>query len=332
MTLRRIHSLVVCGLLLAIGLPAAAQPTLTTANITANGQSVAVNAAVGGLPSVGIDISGTFTGTLTFQESGTSTCSSPRTITALNATLSTTTTATSAGLFVIPNAGYRFVCVTSTSWTSGTATVAITRGYLAPPLIEAAANLDKVGGTATVTGGVAGSQGVGGTAGNDAAIAQNPLLVGVETVAAGSTPTAATAGNLRRMVGDVAGNQYSVAPAQWTCKLQALAATLTECQAAAPAGYSLYLTSVIATTTTGTAGTFALRSGTGTNCGTTTTGVWPQPGGASPTRTVTAPITTAAPMQWNFGTGLKLTAQHALCVIGTTTNTIDITVTGYIAP
>jgi hypothetical protein len=172
---------------------------------------------------------------------------------------------------------------------------------------------------------------VGGTAGNNAAITQNPLVLGLE--ARSTAPTQATNGNQIRSTSDLAGNQFNVLPLSWTCNLQALAATLTQCQAAPAASYSLYVTAIIATTTTGTAGTFAIRYGTGTNCATGTTGVWPQPGGASPSRTTTAPISTAAPMVINLGpVGWKVPAANAVCVIGTATNTIDISLSGFIAP
>ncbi len=190
-------------------------------------------------------------------------------------------------------------------------------------------NISQVGGTNIVTGGVNGTLGVGGTAGTNAAITQNPMLVGVE--ARSTTPTAATNGNQRQAAGDLAGNIFEVKPLAFTCTLQALAASLTQCQAAPAAGYSLYITSWIALTTTGTAGTYQVEYGTGSNCGTGTNGVFPSPG-ANNSRTITAPINTAAPQNFTFPSGKKLPAANALCVIGTATNTIDISIDGFIAP
>lgn len=192
-------------------------------------------------------------------------------------------------------------------------------------------NVAQVGGTNTVNGGLAGTLAVGGTAANNAAITQNPIVGALE--ARSSTPTQATNGNQIRQAGDLAGNTFNVMPIAWSCNLAALAATLTQCQAAPSASYSLYLTAIIATTTTGTAGTFNIQRGTGTNCATTPTGVWPSPGTATPSRTVTAPLVTAAPMVINLGpVGIKVTAANAICVIGTATNTIDIVLSGYTAP
>jgi hypothetical protein len=167
---------------------------------------------------------------------------------------------------------------------------------------------------------------------NNAAAPANVIATGIETVAAGSTPTAATGGNMRRPTGTTAGSIFVERPGRWTCNLQALAASLTQCQAAPAAGFSLIVTSIIATTTTATAGTFALRSGTGSNCATGTLGVWPQPGGSTPSRVTTAPISTAPPMVIAPPDGIKLPAASALCVIGTATNTIDITISGETAP
>jgi len=199
-------------------------------------------------------------------------------------------------------------------------------------------NTAQIGGSTVSTAatgvqkvGVVGNAGAAFDAANNGAAPANVLAIGVE--ARSSTPTAGTNGNVIRSAGDLAGNQYNVLPISWSCNQQGLAASLTQCQAAPASGYSLYLTSIIATTTTGTAGTFAVRYGTGSNCGTGTTGLWPQPGGTTPSRTVTAPISTAAPMVINLGpVGIKVTAANAICVIGTATNTIDIVLSGYTAP
>jgi hypothetical protein len=200
-------------------------------------------------------------------------------------------------------------------------------------------NVTQIGGSAIATAatgvqkvGFVGSAGAAIDAANNAAVPANVIATGIETVAVGSTPTAATAGNIRRQIGDLSGTTYVVGPSRWTCNLNGLAASLTQCQAAPAAGFAIYVTSVIARTTTGTAGTFAIRAGTGSNCATGPTGVWPDPGKASPASVVTAPISTVAPFVWNFPDGLKLTAANALCVIGVATNTIDISISGNIGP
>lgn len=188
-------------------------------------------------------------------------------------------------------------------------------------------NAAQIGGTNTVNGGLAGSLAVGGTAGNNAAITQNPFVLALEARSSG--PTVATNGNQIRSAGDLAGNQYNVYPLTWSCALDNIAATLTECKAAAAAGYSHYVTGVFAQSTTATAATFAIRSGTGTNCGTGTAGVLP---GASTSRTYVLPANTAAAFMFTSTSGIKLTAAHAVCAIGAATNTLNITIMGYTAP
>ena len=199
-------------------------------------------------------------------------------------------------------------------------------------------NVAQIAGTTTVTAaagvqkvGLVGNAGAAVDAAHNGTAPANVLAIGLE--ARSSTPTAGTNGNVIRSSGDLAGNQYQVLPIAWSCNQQALAATLTQCQAAPGAGYSLYVTGWIALTTTTTAGTYRLAYGTGTNCGTGTTALYPAPGLSGGTRTITAPISTAAPHNINLGpTGIKVPAANAMCVVGVATNTIDIVVMGYTAP
>lgn len=130
-------------LALLIAICGSAQAQLATGVIDANGESVAIR--MSNVPSAVIEVTGTFTGTLTFQESPYETCASATTITLLSSTWAPVTTATAAGKFIVNNPGWRFVCVTSTAWTSGTAIVTANTGYVtvAPPAsvsIEGASN------------------------------------------------------------------------------------------------------------------------------------------------------------------------------------------------
>jgi hypothetical protein len=118
-------------------------------------------------------------------------------------------------------------------------------------------------------------------------------------------------------------------PNRFQCSLDAIAATLTQCQAAPAAGLSLYVTNVVAGSTTSTAGQHLLRYGTGTNCGTGTTTLFP---GTGTTARVPSPANTVAPAMVQFNTPVKVPAANALCVIGVATNTTWIVITGYIAP
>jgi hypothetical protein len=161
---------------------------------------------------------------------------------------------------------------------------------------------------------------------NNAAISGRPVLQGIETTATGANPTAATANNVRRMVGDITGNIFvrPGSPNVWTCTLTALGATLTQCQAAPGAGLRLYVTDILVATTTATAGTWQAKYGTGTNCGTGTTNLT---GFAA-----VAPISTAQVQSISFTTPLMPGAATQICVIGTATNTINIQVNGFVAP
>lgn len=113
----------------------------------------------------------------------------------------------------------------------------------------------------------------------------------------------------------------------WTCGLAGLAASLTECKALA-AGRTYYVTDIVVGTTTATSGTYAVQSGTGTNCGTGTTVVFP----AAPATTASrfqAPIAANPVAVISFTEPLVVTTAHAVCVIGVATNTININLSGF---
>jgi hypothetical protein len=118
-------------------------------------------------------------------------------------------------------------------------------------------------------------------------------------------------------------------PTLWSCGLDNIGATLTECQAAPGAGLKLYISGVVAQSTTATAGQFALRRGTGTNCGTGTGNVLSS---ATATARYVSPANTIAPTFITFPNPIALPANEALCVLGVATNTTTIQVTGYTAP
>jgi len=190
-------------------------------------------------------------------------------------------------------------------------------------------NLNQVGGSAVVNGGLAGTLAIGGTAASNAAINQNPLLIGAEALS--TQPVAASTGNQRRLVSTLDGALYtrSGGPVTWTCGLNAIAASLSQCQAAPSAGLSLYITSIAVQTTTATSGTYSFQQGTGANCGTGTAAVFPVSGTAN---RFNAPIAANAMASIEFPTPLKLTAANALCMIGVATNTISAQVVGFTAP
>ena len=110
-----------------------------------------------------------------------------------------------------------------------------------------------------------------------------------------------------------------------------LGATLTEIGAAIT-GQSYYVTGIVLTSSTATGGTFAIRAGTGTNCGTNPVGIWPQPGVASPTLTYPYPANTVQPYVIQFPVAIKAPVGNAICLIGTATNLARGAVLGFTAP
>ncbi len=113
----------------------------------------------------------------------------------------------------------------------------------------------------------------------------------------------------------------------WTCSQSGLVATLTECRALL-AGNRQYITDIVVQTTTATTGTYAIQSGTGTNCGTATTALFPSSGTGD---RFNAPINTQPTATINLTTPIVPTSGHAICVIGVAVNTIDIQLFGFTA-
>ena len=113
----------------------------------------------------------------------------------------------------------------------------------------------------------------------------------------------------------------------FTCGVVGQAASLLECAALA-AGRRYVITSVIAGSNTSTATSFAIQSGTGTNCGTATTQVFPPPPMTTSARYV-GPANTAPPSFYPLSPGLVVTTAHAVCVIGLGTNTANVMISGY---
>lgn len=174
---------------------------------------------------------------------------------------------------------------------------------------------------------------VGGQAAQAATAAGNPLLVGAyaESDAAGLDSTNVAEGDITRLKSDIEGRLLVVTahPNRFSSGFSGVANSLTQIQAAPGAGLSIYITDINIQTTTTTSGTYAFQSGTGSNCGTSTTAVFPSSGTSN---RFNAPITTSAMANIQFQTPIKLTTNHALCVIGVATNTVSGQVNGYIAP
>jgi hypothetical protein len=117
--------------------------------------------------------------------------------------------------------------------------------------------------------------------------------------------------------------------ATFKCGFNAIAATLTQCQAAPAAGSKIYIVTLHVQTTTTTSGTFALQTGTGTNCVTGTAALFPSSGTANRFNAV---ISSSGMQTITFNPPLDAPAAAALCVIGVATNTVSGQIAGFIAP
>lgn len=116
---------------------------------------------------------------------------------------------------------------------------------------------------------------------------------------------------------------------EWTCSLDNIGATLTQCQHSPEPGMRLYLTDVIANSTTATAGLMLIRTGTGTNCGTGTLSLIP---GAATVPRFGYPGNASPAGAFNLISPLRAPSASAICVICTAVNTCTVQLSGYLAP
>lgn len=124
---------------------------------------------------------------------------------------------------------------------------------------------------------------------------------------------------------------YSTPITNWSCGLDNIGATLTQCQPAPAAGLRLYVTDVVITSTTATAGQFLIRYGTGANCVTGTTSLLPS---AATVARLPYPANTSVvgPTSISLRTPVAAPAANAVCIICVATNTCTVQMTGYTAP
>lgn len=123
----------------------------------------------------------------------------------------------------------------------------------------------------------------------------------------------------------------------WTCSLDSVDNNLTRCPGsiAVPAGQRIYLTDVVAQSTTITSGQFTLRTGTSvstggaTNCATATASLLPSSATAA---RISSPANTLAPTVISLRTGIAAPSSTDICVLGVAVNTTTVQLTGYVAP
>lgn len=122
--------LIICGVLVLWASTASAQ-VLTP--LPVSGSLVSANDAVTGAPgsssSIAIQLTGTWTGTVTFRASGNGGQTYVDVLGTSVTTGATSTTTTANGMFVFANGGYDAIRAVFTTATSGTVLVSMDRGY-----------------------------------------------------------------------------------------------------------------------------------------------------------------------------------------------------------
>lgn len=301
---------------------------------------------VRGLGAVSIQITGTWTATLQFEGS-----LDGGTFVALSAVPTdsgtTVTSTTSNGVWRASAGGLAHVRVRMSAYTSGTATVTMQGAVASTPIVALPAGTNNIGDVDVATI-AAGDNNIGnvdvlsvvpGTAATSLGKAEDAAHttgdVGVAIIGVrndgGSTQQTTAAGDYGAVAVDAYGANWAREdhPNAWTCGLDGIGATLTECRATPGTALSLYITDIVAQSTTATAGQFLLRRGTGTNCGTGAASVFPS---AATAVRFAYPANTVAPTIISLKTPIKVAADEALCAIGVATNTLTIQITGFTAP
>jgi hypothetical protein len=308
---------------------------------------------------VAIQVTGTFTATLTFQASydlGSTWVSFPVVVAPIpttNITGTGVTTTTGTGKWYANTAGATNFRVTCTAYTSGTATVVLEKSTGSQLVtIQGMPTITTAGGAAdgaAVSGNptlIAGQDGtlaqslktdstgrlevIGGAA-DDAAIAGNPVPVGVKAIADAAQPSAVTAGDVAYAVSTLERIPIVTTrhPNAFNCRVAtSTATTLTAVggSCAAPgAGLSLYISDIsFASSVDGDVTTadayMTIKSGTGGTCGSGTAVLW---GLGSLAKTSVAQ---------QFRQPIKVAANSEICWIHSVAGSKTLNVQGYIAP
>ncbi len=112
----------------------------------------------------------------------------------------------------------------------------------------------------------------------------------------------------------------------WTCSLDNLAASLTLCIANPDNRRAMFLTDVVAQSTTSTGGQFLIRYGTGTNCATGTTSLLPSLATAA---RLSAAGNGVAATSIQLLSALRVPPGNDICILGVATNTFTGQLNGY---
>lgn len=288
------------------------------------GLGTIVSADTTGYNSIILQLTGTWSGTVTFQVSNDGSIWTAVAAWPVGGAAAPVTTATANGQWIIPTAG-RFFRAQVTAVTSGLfAADMVLRN--APPIPQTSSpsiaanssvNVGQIGGTAPVTGGVAGMLAVGGNIAEDTAATSNPIISG--GVARTALPaTTVAAGDAIRATYSTSGQMITKenAPGDLDFFVSTTVTTNTQTQlrAAQTTGVRTYVTSVTFQNTNATATTLTIQDGSTTLV------------------TFSVPVSMTLPVQLNFPTPLRGTAATALnYTAGTTGASVLLTVTGFSA-
>jgi hypothetical protein len=276
-----------------------------------------VSASISGIGSVGMSFTGgTTTGTFAFECSVDGTFFSPCNGVVPGTGTVATSTASVAGHWRFNGAGFRTIRVRAV--TGATVTVAPTVTFTnssAPGMVALAETLP------------AGTNSIGAVTmiaqkASNTATPGSALLMGAGAVDFGTAViSTAVAGNIQNLTIDTQGRLFvdTAHPRFFSCLVSAATAT-TQCQAAAAAGASLYITDVTLSNG-GTAQTVQLVQGTGTACATGLANAGP-----------VINLAVNAGQDHTFATPIKLTAAAALCCKPGGATAFSCWVSGYTAP
>ena len=128
------------------------------------------------------------------------------------------------------------------------------------------------------------------------------------------------------VVGSAQGRSSGV---YWTCSVDNVADSDTACIEAPEPGMRRYVTDIVAQSTTATAGLFNLYYGTGLNCVTGETKLFPPIGNNA---TFAAAGNADMPTLAVLATPIIVPGGKALCVLGDPSNAVTVQISGYLAP
>lgn len=189
--------------------------------------------------------------------------------------------------------------------------------------VASSAGVMKVG----IAGGAAGAAI---DAANNGTAPANVLVAGAQLQSSASA-TVGTAGQVGNVVAGLDHVLYTRpgGPVLFNCSSNGVGTTIVVCQAAPGAGLFNYIGSIVAQSSTSTAGQFTVTAGTGAACVTTNVLLF----SGTTAVTLTAPPNTLTASVMTFPVPIKTpSAAQQICVTGVITNTTNITITGFVAP